>query len=131
MARRCSGSARSPARCSWPACVTAFAFGAASNSIYTNCYALIQEQVGPQRAAIATGVLATIYFLLAAFSGPILVAARNAMGWKEGGVVVFGVAYAVGAIAITFVKHRPPGRQPVQDAGVAAGAGTGVAEKSA
>lgn len=105
------------------ACATAFCFGAASNSIYTNCYALMQEQVERQQAAIATGVLATIYFLLAAFSGPILIAAKSALGWKAAGVVVFGAAYAAGAVAISFAKLRPGGLEPTRGGEVTAGAG--------
>jgi MFS family permease len=92
---------------SLPLCaVTAFGFGAASNSIYTNCYALVQDQVDPAQAPVVVGGLATIYFLLAAGSGPALVAAKDLLGWHAGGAAVYAAAYAVGFAAILTMKNR-------------------------
>lgn len=86
--------------------VTAFAFGAASNSVYTNCYAVVQDEVEPEQAPLAVGALATVYFLVAAGSGPLLVAAESVFGWSVGGGVVYAVAYLVGFAAILTLKER-------------------------
>jgi MFS family permease len=45
-----------------------FVFGLGVNSIYTNCYVLIQDQVEKKDIPLGTGVLATIYFLMGSIS---------------------------------------------------------------
>jgi MFS family permease len=77
-----------------------FTFGTAVNSIYANCYALIQDQVKKEEIPLATGLLATIYFLMAAFSGYLLVTAETAVGWGMAGVVVYAIPWTVAVIII-------------------------------
>lgn len=90
--------------------VTAFAFGAASNSVYTNCYAVVQDEVEPEHTSLAIGALATVYFLVAAGSGPLLISAKSALGWGIGGGVVYAAAYLVGFAAILTLKERNTSR---------------------
>lgn len=75
-----------------------FIFGLGVNSIYTNCYALVQDQVEKKDIPLGTGVLATIYFLMGAISGYLLVVARDAFGWSAGSVVSYGVTYLIAAL---------------------------------
>jgi len=82
----------------WLLATLCFVFGLGANSIYTNCYALIQDQVEKEDIPLGTGVLATIYFLMGAISGYLLVQARDAFGWGMGSVVTYGVPYLVAAL---------------------------------
>ena len=74
-----------------------FVFGLGVNSIYTNCYALIQDQVEKKDIPLGTGVLATIYFLMGSISGYLLVQARDAFGWGLGSIAIYGVPYLIAA----------------------------------
>ena len=88
-----------------------FTFGAATNSIYANCYALIQDQVKKEEIPLATGLLATIYFLMAAFSGYLLVAAESALGWAMAGVVIYAIPCAAAVLVILgliYTERTPP-----------------------
>ncbi len=82
----------------WLIATLCFVFGFAVNSIYTNCYALIQDQVEEQDIPLGTGVLATIFFLLGSVSGYVLVQARDMFGWGGGSVAVYTIPYLVGAV---------------------------------
>lgn len=82
----------------WLIATLCFVFGFGVNSIYTNCYALVQDQVEKKDIPLGTGVLATIYFLIGAISGYLLVQARDAFGWGMGSVVAYGVPYVIAAV---------------------------------
>jgi predicted MFS family arabinose efflux permease len=84
----------------WLLAALCFLFGLAVNSIYTNCYALVQDQVAKDDIPLGTGVLATIYFLMGAISGYLLVQARDAFGWGAGSVAAYGAPYVVAALII-------------------------------
>lgn len=84
----------------WLLATLCFLFGFAVNSIYTNCYALVQDQVAKDDIPLGTGVLATIYFLMGAISGYLLVQARDAFGWGAGSFVAYGAPYVVAALII-------------------------------
>jgi MFS family permease len=82
----------------WLEATLCFVFGLGANSIFTNCYALIQDQVEKKDIPLGTGVLATIYFLVGSISGYLLVQARNAFGWDWGSVVIYVVPYLIAAV---------------------------------
>lgn len=82
----------------WVLATLCFVFGVGVNSIYTNCYALVQDQVEKNDIPLGTGVLATIYFLMGAVSGYLLVQARDVFGWGGGSLVIYTIPYAVAAI---------------------------------
>lgn len=84
----------------WLLAALCFVFGLGVNSVYANCYALIQDQVGKEDIPLGTGVLATIYFLMGAFSGYLLVQARDAFGWGWGSVAIYGVPYLIAAVVM-------------------------------
>jgi MFS family permease len=84
----------------WLIATICFTFGLGVNSIYTNCYALVQDQVEKKDIPLGTGVLATIYFLMGAISGYLLVLARDALGWSLGSVVAYGVPYLLAALIV-------------------------------
>jgi len=97
----------------WLIATLCFVFGFGVNSIYTNCYALIQDQVEKKDIPLGTGVLATIYFLVGSISGYLLVQARDAFGWGGGSVAVYTVPYAVAAvIMIGLMASRSASAQP-------------------
>lgn len=84
----------------WLIAVLCFVFGIGVNSIYTNCYALIQDQVETRDIPLGTGVLATIYFLVGAISGYLLVQARDAFGWGWGSIAIYTIPYAIAAVIV-------------------------------
>ena len=86
----------------------AFAFGLAANSIYTNAIALIQDEVARSDIPLATGLLATVYFFTAAFSGYLLATVRNAWGWGPAGAIVYTIPFAVVAAIMLGLLLRPP-----------------------
>jgi MFS family permease len=96
----------------WLLATLCFLFGFGVNSIYTNCYALIQDQVEKKDIPLGTGVLATIYFLTGAISGYLLVQVRDVFGWGAGSVVAYGVPYMIAALIVVglmlTVRQRVP-----------------------
>lgn len=84
----------------WLLATLCFVFGFGTNSIYTNCYALVQDQVGRSEIPLGIGMLATIYFLIGSISGYLLVQVRDAFGWAQGSVVAYGLPYAVAALIV-------------------------------
>lgn len=77
------------------AVVLAFFFGLTANSIYTNCYAFMQDQVRPDNMAIGTGVLATIYYSVSGFAGFIIVVVAGATGWTPAALWLYTIPYLV------------------------------------
>ena len=84
----------------WLLASLCFVFGFSINSIYTNCYALIQDQVEKDEAPLGVGVLATTFFLMASFSGFLLAQARDAFGWGWASVAIYGVPYLIAAVVM-------------------------------
>jgi MFS family permease len=82
----------------WLLAIVCFIFGLVVNSVYTNCYALVQDQVEKDDIPLGTGVLATIYFLMGAFSGYLLAQARDSFGWGTGSMLIYALPYAIAAI---------------------------------
>ncbi len=80
--------------------MAAFVFGLGTNSIYANCIALAQEGVPDDDHALATGLLATVYFLPAAFSGWMLAELKEALGWHGAGMLLYTVPFLVMSIAL-------------------------------
>ncbi len=82
----------------WLESLLCFGFGLCANSIYTNCYALVEDQIEKDDIPLGTGVLGTIYFLMGGVSGYALTSARDAFGWHGASIVTYGVPYVVGAV---------------------------------
>lgn len=80
----------------------AFVFGVGTNSIYTNCIALAQERSRREDVPLVTGVLASVYFLTAAFSGWVLASLQASFGWQTAGVVIYLVPFLLVALLIFF-----------------------------
>lgn len=89
----------------WPALCANFLLGMLLNGSYSNCYAAIQDEVDPQDIPIATGLLATIYFLTASFSGWLLVTSAGHYGWFKGSVLVYTAPYWICAVLFFFTKQ--------------------------
>jgi MFS family permease len=85
----------------WVLATVCFIFGLVVNSVYTNCYALVQDQVQNEDIPLGTGVLATIYFLMGAVSGYLLAQARDSFGWAHGSVLIYAIPYVIAAIIMT------------------------------
>lgn len=84
----------------WLLASLCFVLGVSINSVYTNCYALIQDQVEKDEAPLGVGVLATIFFLMGSFSGFLLAQARDAFGWGWASVAIYGVPYLIAAVVM-------------------------------
>ena len=91
----------------WLLATICFVFGFGTNSIYTNCYALVQDQVEKKDIPLGTGVLATIYFLIGSISGYLLVQARDAFGWGMGSIASYGVLYLIATLIMIGLMIRP------------------------
>jgi MFS transporter, DHA1 family, inner membrane transport protein len=76
-----------------PSLIANFCLGMLLNGSYSNCYAAIQDEVAPEDIPVATGLLATVYFLTASFSGWLLVTAAGLSSWSMGAVMVYTVPY--------------------------------------
>lgn len=84
-----------------------FVFGLFTNAYYVDCIALVQDHVDHDEIPLATGVLTTVYYLTAAFSGYVLVKVTNVAGWSMAGVLTYGIPYAIAFIlVISFVRGR-------------------------
>ena len=95
-----------------PSIAANFCLGMLLNGSYSNCYAAIQDEVAAEDIPIATGLLATVYFLTASFSGWLLVTAAGAVGWSLGAVMVYTVPYWFCAVLLFLAKGM--GRKPVE-----------------
>ena len=96
-----------------PALAANFCLGMLLNGSYSNCYAAIQDEVAPDDIPIATGLLATVYFLTASFSGWLLVSAASIAGWSQGAMLVYTLPYWICAALFLFVHSNKPPHQPV------------------
>lgn len=81
-----------------PSLIANFCLGMLLNGSYSNCYAAIQDGVAPEDIPIATGLLATVYFLTASFSGWLLVTIASAGGWSLAAIAVYTVPYWICAV---------------------------------
>ncbi len=93
-----------------PSLAANFCLGMLLNGSYSNCYAAIQDAVAPEDIPIATGVLATVYFLCASFSGWLLFTAAGAFGWPIGAMLVYTSPYWICALLFCFsrgMERRP------------------------
>jgi hypothetical protein len=89
-----------------------FCLGMLLNGSYSNCYAAIQDEVAPEDIPIATGLLATVYFLTASFSGWLLVTAAASVGWSIGALLVYTVPYWICATLFFFSTGMGRRREP-------------------
>ena len=89
--------------------VANFCLGMLLNGSYSNCYAAIQDEVLVEDIPIATGLLATVYFLTASFSGWLLVSAAQMVGWPMGAMLVYTIPYCI--CAALFFGLREKGRR--------------------
>lgn len=105
---------------SWLLAVLCFLVGFGVNSIYTNCYALVQDQVAKADIPLGIGVLATIYYLIGGISGYLLIQARDAFGWGGGSVVAYGVPYIIAALIIAGLMLWDSSRAAQAEEGVTA-----------
>lgn len=78
-------------------CLISLIFGMGVSGIYSNSYALIQEQVAPHYVITATGVFLTIYYLAAAYSGPIFL---HAMHLSYGSFWLYTLPYTITALLL-------------------------------
>ena len=81
-----------------------FCLGMLQNGSYSNCYAAIQDEVAAGDIPIAAGLLATIYFLTASFSGWLLVTAASLVGWSPGAMLVYTAPFWICAIVFFFSR---------------------------
>ena len=88
-----------------PSLLANFCLGMLLNGSYSNCYAAIQDAVAPADIPIATGLLATVYFLTASFSGWLLVTAAGAVGWPRGAMLVYTLPYWTCALLFLIVPR--------------------------
>ena len=96
-----------------PSVIANFCLGMLLNGSYSNCYAAIQDGVAPEDIPIATGLLATVYFLTASFSGWLLVTAAGFAGWSLGAVMVYTLPYWICAVLFFFSTGMERRREPV------------------
>ena len=94
------------------ALVANFCLGMLLNGSYSNCYAAIQDEVLPEDIPIATGLLATVYFLTASFSGWLLVSAAGSFGWSYGAMLVYTLPYWTCAVLFFFARGMGRRREP-------------------
>jgi MFS family permease len=85
-----------------PSVIANFCLGMLLNGTYSNCYAAIQDEVAAEDIPIATGLLATVYFLTASFSGWLLVTAAGFVGWSGGAILVYTLPYWICAALFFF-----------------------------
>jgi MFS transporter, DHA1 family, inner membrane transport protein len=90
------------------------ALGMLLNGSYSNCYAAIQDEVAAEDIPIATGLLATVYFLTASFSGWLLVTAAGLVGWSAGAMLVYTAPYWICATLFFFTRGMEHRREPVE-----------------
>jgi MFS transporter, DHA1 family, inner membrane transport protein len=95
-----------------PSVVANFCLGMLLNGSYSNCYAAIQDEVALEDIPIATGLLATVYFLTASFSGWLLVTAAGLVGWSMGAILVYTMPYWI--CALLFFLARGMGQRREQ-----------------
>jgi DHA1 family inner membrane transport protein len=86
-----------------------FCLGMLLNGTYSNCYAAIQDEVAAEDIPIATGLLATVYFLTASFSGWLLVTAAGFLGWPGGALLVYTLPYWICAALFLFALRTRRG----------------------
>jgi len=97
-----------------PSVVANFCLGMLLNGSYSNCYAAIQDEVAAEDIPIATGLLATVYFLAASFSGWLLVTAAGFVGWSIGAILVYTAPYWICAALFFFATGMERRREPVE-----------------
>jgi MFS family permease len=91
-----------------------FCFGMLLNGTYSNCYAMIQDEVPDEDIPIATGLLATVYFLTASFSGWLLVTAARATSWPEGAMLIYTLPYWICALLFFLARGLEHRSTPVK-----------------
>jgi MFS transporter, DHA1 family, inner membrane transport protein len=97
-----------------PSVIANLALGMLLNGSYSNCYAAIQDEVAAEDIPIATGLLATVYFLTASFSGWLLVTAAGLVGWSAGAMLVYTAPYWICAMLFFFSRGMERRREPVE-----------------
>jgi DHA1 family inner membrane transport protein len=97
-----------------PSLIANFCLGMLLNGSYSNCYAAIQDGAAPEDIPIATGLLATVYFLTASFSGWLLVTAAGVAGWAGGAIMVYTVPYWICAALFVFSRGMEDRRAPIK-----------------
>lgn len=97
-----------------PSLIANFCLGMLLNGSYSNCYAAIQDGVAREDIPIATGLLATVYFLTASFSGWLLVTAAGFVGWPGGAIMVYTVPYWICAALFFLARGMENRREPVK-----------------
>lgn len=96
-----------------PSLIANFCLGMLLNGSYSNCYAAIQDGVAAEDIPIATGLLATVYFLTASFSGWLLVTASSYAGWSAGAIMVYTVPYWICAVLFFLARGMESRRESV------------------
>ena len=99
-----------------PSVAVNFCLGILLNGIYSNCFALIQDQVDKADIPIATGMVGTVAFGTASFSGWLIVTAATELGWLQGAALVYAIPYLICACVLFF--NPSIGRKPTEALGV-------------
>lgn len=89
-----------------------FCLGMLLNGSYSNCYAAIQDEVAQEDIPVATGLLATVYFLTASFSGWLLLTAAHFVGWSIGAILIYTVPYWICAALFFLARGMDNRRLP-------------------
>jgi MFS family permease len=87
-----------------PSVIVNFCLGVMFNGIFSNCYASIQDAVAKEDIPIATGLLATVFFFTASFSGWLIVQAAGFAGWEKGAMIVYTAPYWCCALLLFFFR---------------------------
>lgn len=86
--------------------VLSLILGTSVNGIVANAYAVIQDQVDSMDIPLATGVLTTIYNLVAASSGYVLPTLKNIVGWVMASILIYAVPYLITTIIVLLINRR-------------------------
>ena len=87
--------------------IFSFTWGAViSGTTYVNLAAFQVKAVRPDMASKASGIFIASIYIPAAFSGYLVGAATNAMGWAEMGIFLLGGIALVGLVLTLFINPR-------------------------
>jgi DHA1 family inner membrane transport protein len=87
--------------------IFSFTWGAViSGTSYVNLAAFQIKAVRPDMASKASGIFIASLYIPAAFSGYLVGAATNAMGWAEMGIFLLGGIALVGLMLTLFINPR-------------------------
>lgn len=85
----------------------ALVFGAAAQTLYVSALAMAQERA-TAAAAPLVGLIVTIFYGAASFSGLVLIRVSERFGHQLGAIITYAVLYGCGILAFAAFQHRMP-----------------------